>query len=266
MPSPINLRRTARIAVAVVAMVAGVFGSLTLASAPANAEDSARNASSFVSLINGLRTSRGLAPLAIDGALAGSAQSWASHMASTNTLAHDPNLGSAVSGWTSIGENVGSGPSVNNIWNAFVASPTHLHNLLNPNFTHVGVGYLVDGRGLIWTAHRFMTRASAPPPPPAPVNTAPPAPVVTAPPPPPAPVVTAPAPAPAPAPVASSTADGAGSADAAGPDSGSAAGGGDGSGDGQRWGSSGGQRGRPDVTADPDRVAEVIDALRALPA
>jgi uncharacterized protein YkwD len=254
MSAPTTHRRIRNVAVAALVLLSATVGSLALASAPASAGSGA----DFVSLINGLRSSRGLAPLAIDGPLQASAQAWTNTMASTNTLAHDPGLGSAVSGWTRIGENVGSGGSVTSLWNSFVASPTHLDNILNPAYTHIGVGYLQDSNGVIWTAHRFMARAGSTTPPPTAPPTAPPP---TAPPAP-APIVTAP-PAPAPTvaatstPVSSSGAGSSGAGSTAG-SSVSGANGAAGSGDSQRL--------RPDPPADPERVAEVIDALRALPA
>ncbi len=144
----------------------------------------------YYSLINSLRTSKGLPALQVDSALAASSQRWTEQMASTMTLSHDPNLASAVSGWTKIGENVGTGPTTTSIWEAFLGSPPHLTNLLEPSYTHVGVGILVDSRGAQWTAHRFAryptpspttTAPSAPAPTPAPAPTAPPASVVTTP-------------------------------------------------------------------------------------
>lgn len=169
---------------AVITTLAVLVGVLALVAAPANAAAPDRapgaSTSTYYSMINNLRTSRGLAPLTIDSALAASAQSWAGHMSTTDTLAHDPALGSAVTGWSKIGENVGMGPSADLIWAAFIASPGHLSNLLDPAFTHMGVGVVTNGPKE-WTTHRFMARAgSVTPPPTAPPTTA--APVVTAPP------------------------------------------------------------------------------------
>lgn len=182
---------------AIVTVTAVLIGVLAVAVAPADASGADRSASSYYSLINDLRASHGLGPLAIDNALAGSAQSWAQHMADTGTLSHDPALGSAVSGWTKLGENVGTGPNVDQIWQAFLRSPGHLDNLLDPAFTHMGVGFVIDGTSQ-YTTHRFMTKAGSAattPSPTAPPVTASPttaAPTPTAPPPT-APPITVPA-------------------------------------------------------------------------
>lgn len=172
-------------------VVAAVAASLALAMTPADASTRA-SAGDYYSLINSLRTSRGLPALQVDGALAASASVWANHMMSTSTLSHDPNLGSAVAGWSKIGENVGTGPTTDSIWNAFLNSPAHLGNLLDPAYTHMGVAVVVDSRGTQWTAHRFTRMASAPAPAPAPTPAPAPAPAPTAPPST-APPVTAPA-------------------------------------------------------------------------
>lgn len=257
MTSPTPSRRFTHVALAVVVMVSAALGSLALATAPAGADGASdRSAGDFIGLINGLRSSRGLAPLAVDGALAASAQSWTNTMASSNTLAHDPNLASAVSGWIRIGENVGSGGSVSSLWSSFVASPTHLDNILNPAYTHVGVGYLQDSRGVIWTAHRFMATAVVAPPPTAPPPTAPPATT------PPAPVVASPAPATAAPVVTAPTTAATPNVATTSTDGASGAAGADGDGTGDRLR----RRTEHDPSADPDRVAEVISALRALPA
>ena len=134
----------------------------------------------FVARINGLRTSRGLAPLAVHDDLVAAATDWAAHLADIDRLEHDGDLAGDVGvRWSKLGENVGFGTAVGPVWDAFVASPGHFANLVDAQYTHVGVAVVVDG-GRIYTIHRFMTVASDP--------------VVVA------PAAPAPAPAPVPAP------------------------------------------------------------------
>ena len=186
--------------------------------------------------INSFRTANGLAPLAIDGALAASSQSWAQQMAATGVLAHDPGLGSAVSGWLKLGENVGFGGGNGPIWDAFLASPGHAANLLDPEFTHMGVGVVYNG-STQWTAHRFMKSGAAPAP--APPPTAP----AQAPAPPP---TAAPTPTPTEAPPATAPA----APESAPPDNAEPE-------------TASGSEPRP-TPADPGRVREVLTALRVL--
>jgi hypothetical protein len=157
----------------------------------------------WLSKINGLRTSQGLAPLEIDGELMGLAQGWSDHMASQGSLSHTSNLAAGISSnWSKLGENVGFGPNSDMIWNSFLNSPRHYANLTDPAFTHIGIGVTWSG-GTQWVTHRFMGvmgggggGGSAPAPrAPAPRRSAPPAPAPS-----PAPVVEAPPPPPPPPP------------------------------------------------------------------
>ena len=211
-------------------MVVGLLPVVATASQAAAAGDPA---SDFVARINALRTSKGLRPLAPNGPLTSFAAGWTAHMAQTGTLAHNPALPSAPGRWTVVGENVGVGANVDQLFQAFVNSPHHYENLVDPRFDSIGVSVTVDGSGRMWTTHDFeahgtpaaAVRPPAPAPAPAakptpspkpaprpaapPVTTAPrakaAAPAAAASPAPPTPPVTAapppPAPAPAPAPV-----------------------------------------------------------------
>jgi hypothetical protein len=178
----------------------------------------------FVARINQLRASKGLAPLAVHGSLVGVARSWADTMAGAGNIWHNPGLASQVAAdWQKLGENVGVGGDVGSLFDAFVASPSHYRNLVDPAFTHIGVGVTWAG-GRMYTAHEFMALAVAPPAPPPPPPPPPPSPPVTPPPPPPAPAAptaptggsTAARPvASAPAPVGAAPASSPGPADAA---------------------------------------------------
>lgn len=147
-------------------------------------------ATEFVGRINALRAAHGLSALSVDGDLVAGATTWAFHLSDIDRLEHDPAPQATItSSWTKVGENVGAGPTVDMVWDAFVASPGHFANLVDPQYTHVGVATVVDG-GRLYTVHRFMRVA----------------PPVAAPAPTPAPSVTpAPAPAPAPAPTPAPT-------------------------------------------------------------
>lgn len=142
--------------------------------------------SQFVGRINGLRAAQGLPQLALSGELGGVARSWTEQMVTAGQLSHNPDLGSQVSGsWTKLGENVGVGYDVDGLMQAFVNSPAHNANLIDPAWTHVAVGVTIAADGRLYTTHNFMTLSGGPPPP------------VTTPPPPSAPT-TAPPPVAAP--------------------------------------------------------------------
>jgi hypothetical protein len=163
----------------------------------------------FVSRINALRASKGLGALQVDAELTGIARSWSAKMAQAGTISHNPNFAGQVhANWVKLGENVGVGPDVPSLFQAFVNSPHHYENLVDPAFTRVGVGVVVTSNGTLYTAHQFERLASdsapavAAAPARAPAASAPAAPAPSASAPEAAPAVAAaPAPAPEPAPV-----------------------------------------------------------------
>jgi uncharacterized protein YkwD len=83
------------------------------------------------------------------------AQAWAERLASDGYL-HHSSLSAGISvRWCSLGENVGSGPSVNAIEQAYMASPGHRANILATRWNGVGVGYAKRG-STIYTVHVFI--------------------------------------------------------------------------------------------------------------
>jgi uncharacterized protein YkwD len=54
-----------------------------------------------------------------------------------------------------LGENVGSGPSVEAIQAAFMNSPGHRANILNPEFNWAGAGVAVAGNGTVYVVQVF---------------------------------------------------------------------------------------------------------------
>lgn len=144
--------------------------------------------SQFVGRVNSLRASKGLNQLAVAGDLHSVARAWTDRMVGAGAISHNGALGSQVGGgWTKLGENVGVGYDVGGLMQAFINSPDHYRNLVDPAWTQIGVGVSVAPDGRIFTTHNFAARGAAAPAPPPPATTTP------APPPP----TTAPVPAPA---------------------------------------------------------------------
>jgi uncharacterized protein YkwD len=63
-------------------------------------------------------------------------------MANQQTIFHTSNLAGALANlrWTIAGENVGMGPSMNALHQAFMLSPEHRRNNLEKRFHRFGVG------------------------------------------------------------------------------------------------------------------------------
>ncbi len=123
----------------------------------------------FVQLINQVRADVGLPALSVHPELTSGARSWAAAMSSNDQLAHAPDMTVGVTApWTVLGENVGVHGihDPNQLFQAFVASPAHYQNLVDPRFQYVGVGVIhASATGKLWTTHRFMA-ADIPAPPP----------------------------------------------------------------------------------------------------
>ena len=191
-----------RKAVCGVAVALTVVGSLVTVSAPAGAASDPGAEGDFIARTNALRSSKGLAPLNVNGTLTAKARAWAEHMAAVGGISHSNLPDGAPSEWQRLGENVGRGPSVASIHDALVASPEHYKNLTDPGFQSIGVG-VVNTNGTFYVSEVFMEsasqpapsasapRAATPSPGPQPVHPAPAA--APAPPPPPPPPVFTPA-------------------------------------------------------------------------
>jgi uncharacterized protein YkwD len=145
-------RRTAILAVAAVAIT--LAGPVLRASA-SQASDEA----SSRSLVNQARTSAGLASLAPSAGLDKVARAQAARMADRDAIYHNENLkaeaDAAGVNWQLIGENVGVGPDVQAVHNAFMSSPGHKSNVVYKTYNAIGVGIVTGKDGSIFVAHVF---------------------------------------------------------------------------------------------------------------
>ncbi len=103
-------------------------------------------------LVNVTRTEHGLAPLRPDPTVASTARRWAREIVRSRRLRHDPDFHNELTGWTAIGENVGSGPLAlgpANLDAAFSRSAGHLANCLRSDYQLAGIGAAVEGPLLV---------------------------------------------------------------------------------------------------------------------
>lgn len=181
-------RRAATFLVAIALVLGTAFAPASTAAlvtaAAASRPDDLRSPSpdieaQFVSRINSLRASEGLSQLTVHGQLLGVARNWTERMVQAGRISHNPNLSSEVSGnWTKLGENVGVGPNVDALMQAFMNSPAHHRNLVDPEWNYVAVGVTRAADGQLYTTHNFMVMEGSAPPP-SPPATSPPAPTPT---------------------------------------------------------------------------------------
>ena len=136
--------------------------------APAEAADSGAEAS-FLASLNSIRAAHGLGPLEMNSSLRSVARGWTDQMVANGGISHNPGLAGSVSGgWSKLGENVGVGTNVSTLMKAFVNSPAHYKNIVDPAFNYVGLGVSYDDAGHMYVTHDFMALGSAPDPAPAP--------------------------------------------------------------------------------------------------
>ncbi len=111
-------------------------------------------------LVNVERTKRGLRPLAMNTCADGYANRWASTMASTQNFAHQsitPML--SACGARGVGENIAYGNvSADQMMVMWMNSPGHRANILNPAFTHIGIGAAKTASGRWYGVQDFITK------------------------------------------------------------------------------------------------------------
>jgi hypothetical protein len=156
----LSLRRSVFGAIApLLATVAVTLGAGTVvglvAPVAAYADSTTSMESQFIAKMNAAREANGLHPYAVAGDLTSIARQHSADMARQQQLYHNPNLTTQVQNWQAVGENVGEGPTVDDIHNAFMQSPEHRANILDHDFTQVGVGVSVDKNGVIWVTEDF---------------------------------------------------------------------------------------------------------------
>ncbi|MGF7533422.1 CAP domain-containing protein [Bacillus mexicanus] len=127
----------------------------TTASAPSSVSAYEKK---VVELTNAERQKQGLKPLQIDETLSKSAHAKSQDMKDKNYFDHQsPTYGSPFDMMKSFGityktagENIAKGQKTpEEVVKAWMNSEGHRKNILNPNFTHIGVGYVESGS--IWT-------------------------------------------------------------------------------------------------------------------
>lgn len=144
-----RLPRAMVVALLAVAMTFGMVGPAAARTLEPDLE------TKLVGLTNAARRNAGLRALPVELQLTRVARDWSNTMASRSHLSHRPNLGSVISGdWRRVGENVGVGPSVERIQQAFMESPGHRANVLG-DYDRIGIG-VYEQSGRLWVTVNFL--------------------------------------------------------------------------------------------------------------
>lgn len=146
-------RRAIRAAVLTLA-AATLLGAST--ATPAAAENSGEH--ELRAYINEARSNRGAGELGMRTFLVRAARRHSRLMANTGQLVHSTDLASYVGNrsWRILGENIGYGPSMEVLHDAFMNSPPHRKNALDRRYGKVGVGMAVGDDGRIWVTVLFL--------------------------------------------------------------------------------------------------------------
>jgi hypothetical protein len=149
--------RVARRALGAVVLLSLSAGSFSLRGAGAqDAPDRVVDEAQFVSLINQVRAASGAEPLVVNQELARVARQWTLKMKSDGDISHNPELSKQVNAsWRKLGENVGVGPDVPMLHDAFIKSPAHLKNIVDPAFDQVAVTIEYAG-DVFFVTQQFM--------------------------------------------------------------------------------------------------------------
>ena len=146
------MRTVRKLAIVLVALVVMTVGLALPAQAGAEGD--------FLSKINASRSAAGLPPVSMHSDLVPDARNHSAEMMAAGQIYHTSNLAAVASGWEALAENVGAGPTVNDLHSAFMNSSGHRANILG-DYNYVGVGVASDGE-LLWVTVIFM-RKGAPP-------------------------------------------------------------------------------------------------------
>ncbi len=119
----------------------------------------------IVAFIDKERTDRGLVPVRMDNLLTNAARQHTQLMVEKHELSHqltaEPVLRERIADtglpFSTAGENVAYDANPQSVHVAFMHSPGHRDNILNPKFTAVGIGVMHKGN-LIWVTEDFAQR------------------------------------------------------------------------------------------------------------
>ena len=148
-------------------VLAALLGIAALLAPSATAESSpSAYADRLVSLINQARADQGLRALSVTSGTSTVALTWTRHLDAQQSLSHNPDLGPQLEAhgspnWTAYGENVGQGPttSADDVFKAYMNSPEHRDNILNPRYRYLGIGVIFDN-SVAWNTLDFVDQYS----------------------------------------------------------------------------------------------------------
>lgn len=153
-------RRGPKLLATIAALLAVVLGAGMLTSCESLPQERA----AVIGAVNASRIAAGLRPLKENLTLDLKAERWAQHMRDVCAISHSTLRDGVPSNWRKLGENVGRGGSISAIHIAYMNSPGHRKNILDPAFNQMGAaaiwGTCPNSSGTpvrtLFTIHVFM--------------------------------------------------------------------------------------------------------------
>lgn len=112
----------------------------------------------MLSLLNAERTAAGLRPLQMSAWAQSFARSFSERMMSAGAIWHNSDYfakGRKAMGADLLSENVGYDSSIAANHLGFMRSPSHRNNILDPRFSHVGIGVAISQTGRVYVTEDF---------------------------------------------------------------------------------------------------------------
>ena len=139
-------------------VIGAVAGAVSFAFIP-TASASSDPRAELLDMVNVARYFNSAPPLQLDESLSAAACEWNNRISAAGVLAHDPNLvamGSLAPGWSKMGENLGAGDDIPQVFDALANSPAHLANMLDPAYTKTGICVTTGRDGNTVITQRFV--------------------------------------------------------------------------------------------------------------
>jgi uncharacterized protein YkwD len=141
------------VAVAALLSVGLLSGALT------SCESTVEDRAAVRDLVNASRANAGLPPLRENAKLNLKADAWAQTLRNECRIWHSNLADGAPPDWRKLGENVGMGGDIGQIHVAYLNSPGHRANIMDPAFTTMGAAAVwgtCDGQKRVFTVQVFM--------------------------------------------------------------------------------------------------------------
>lgn len=139
--------------------VAAIATLFVLAGASTACESTGEERDQVIALVNQSRSEAGLSTLRHNVTLDLKADAWAQKLRDSCSLSHSRLSDGAPRNWLKLGENVGYGGTIAQIHDAYLNSPGHRANIMDPAYNSMGAAAVwgdCDGQHRVFTVQVFM--------------------------------------------------------------------------------------------------------------